>query len=41
MISVGRWREATMQSDGLLERWQLDLNQVRERMYVAERPRER
>lgn len=41
MIPVGRWREATMQSDGLLERWQLDLNQVRERMYEAERPRER
>jgi transposase len=30
-----------MQNSGLLERWHLDLAQVRERMYDAERPRER
>jgi transposase len=30
-----------MQAPGLLERWHLDLNQVRKRMYDAERPRER
>jgi transposase len=30
-----------MQSTELLEQWHLDLAQVRERMYEAERPRER
>jgi transposase len=30
-----------MQARGLLEQWHLDLQQVRERMYGAERPRER
>jgi transposase len=30
-----------MQSDGLLEQWHLDVNQVRQWVYEAERPRER
>jgi Homeodomain-like domain len=36
-----RWREAQMETGGLLAAWQLDGGQVRRQMYEAPHPRER